>query len=130
MRFHQALVRRLWEANAVDLLRLSAGDADIGYLYNFKARGKVYAFQSGFAYAPDARLKPGLVTHACAMEHYARDGWREYDFLAGDARYKRSFASRSRTLLWTTTYRDKRWMRAVVRAWRLKARLAPAEAPA
>jgi hypothetical protein len=112
--FHRRLVPRLWAVDAVDLLSMRAGDSDIGYLYNFKRHGKLHFFQSGFAYETDARLKPGLLTHCLAIEHYRNQGFAEYDFLAGDAQYKRSLAKQERVLHWTVLYRDRAWMRLLV----------------
>ena len=66
----------------------------MGYLYNFRFRDRIYAYQSGFAYEEDPRLKPGLICHALAIERAAADSTvRIYDFLAGDSRFKRSFAN-------------------------------------
>jgi CelD/BcsL family acetyltransferase involved in cellulose biosynthesis len=101
MRFHRALIRRSSHAQSVDLIRVSAGDRVIGYLYNFVHDGWVAAYQSGFDFGPDAdRLRPGLVCHLMAIEHYRRVGMRLYDFLGGEARYKRSFANCETELLW------------------------------
>jgi CelD/BcsL family acetyltransferase involved in cellulose biosynthesis len=121
--FHEMLIRRLWPRGCIDLIRVRAGDAEVGYLYNFRARGKVYAFQSGLAFVEDARLKPGLLAHALAIEHYARAGLEEYDFLAGEARYKRSFGKSQRTLHWNIVYRDKPAMRLGVALWKLRSRM-------
>jgi CelD/BcsL family acetyltransferase involved in cellulose biosynthesis len=51
------------------------------------------------------------VTHELAIDHYRRAGEREYDFLAGDARYKRTLAKSFRTLHWTVVYRNAAWIR-------------------
>lgn len=117
-RFHRQLISRLWPAGQVDVLRLRAGEHDVGYLYNFKEGAKVYSFQSGFAYEKDWRIKPGLLMHTLAIEHYALAGFREYDFLSGDARYKRSLAKASRMLRWTLVYRDRAWIRLLVWLWK------------
>jgi CelD/BcsL family acetyltransferase involved in cellulose biosynthesis len=89
-RFHSALIERHFAAGLVELVQVTAGGAPIGYLYNFLWRGGVDAYQSGFAYAEDARLKPGLVSHALCIERHLAAGAVRYDFLAGDARYKLS----------------------------------------
>jgi CelD/BcsL family acetyltransferase involved in cellulose biosynthesis len=100
-RFHKALIRRPSRSQSVDLIRLSAGERVIGYLYNFVHYDWVAAYQSGFDFGPDAdRLRPGLVCHLMAIEHYRRAGMRLYDFLGGEARYKRSFANAETELLW------------------------------
>jgi hypothetical protein len=121
--FHRRLIALLIPHKAIDLVRVAAGDADIGYLYNFTLRGKAYSFQSGFIYEQDPKLKPGLLSHRLIAEQYRRDGLREYDFLAGDSRYKRSLAKNERTLHWTTVYRDRPWIRALVWAWKIRQRV-------
>ena len=118
--FHRRLLACLWPLHGIDLLCVRAGNEALGYLYNFLDRGKVCFFQSGFAYPADARLKPGLLTHFLAIEHYAGLGFQEYDFLAGDARYKRSLAKRHRDLIWTVVYRDRLAMRLLLWTRRFK----------
>jgi len=54
-------------------------------------------------------LRPGLVCHLLAIEHYRRAGMRRYDFLGGDARYKRSFANGEIALLWLDIRRRLPW---------------------
>lgn len=100
LEFHRKLIRTAYAKGSVHLLRVTAGDQTIGVLYNFVRNGKVSFFQSGFNYACNRRLKPGLVTHACAIQHYLDHGFRQYDFLVGDARYKESLAKNSASLAW------------------------------
>ena len=53
-------------------------------------RRQVYAYQSGFLFEADAKLKPGLVSHVLCIEDHLQNGMALYDFMAGDARYKSS----------------------------------------
>jgi CelD/BcsL family acetyltransferase involved in cellulose biosynthesis len=100
-RFHHALLRRAADGQSVDLIRVRAGERVAGYLYNFVHDGWVAAYQSGFDFGPDAdRLRPGLVCHLLAIRHYAGAGMRRYDFLGGEARYKRSLANGEIPLVW------------------------------
>jgi CelD/BcsL family acetyltransferase involved in cellulose biosynthesis len=95
--FHRALIASAH--GAVQMLKISAGANVVGYLYNFRHNGKIYAYQSGFA-DEDSDLRPGYVCHALAMERSAREGMVEYDFLAGDNRLKRSFAKAEYAMGW------------------------------
>jgi CelD/BcsL family acetyltransferase involved in cellulose biosynthesis len=88
------------DSGAVDLLRVSAGDTHIGYLYNFVRNGTVSSYQSGFDDI-DTRLRPGYVSHAMAIAHYAAAGMAEYDFLAGGNALKHSYGSETYDLYWT-----------------------------
>jgi hypothetical protein len=100
-RFHRTLLGRAGTGQSVDLIRVCAGSRELGYLYNFTHRGWTVAYQSGFDFCPQAdRLKPGLVCHLQAIEHYRQAGMRLYDFLGGAARYKSSFANAEIELLW------------------------------
>lgn len=89
-RFHRTLVTEGTDRGCVELVRVTAGDHVIGYVYNFLHCGHVYNYQTGFAYDDDPRLKPGLVSHALCIERHLQRGARVYDFLAGDHRYKRN----------------------------------------
>lgn len=97
--FHRTLIARALPEGTVELLRISAGDRPIGYLYNFLWRGWVGYYTSGFVYEADNKLKPGLVCHWLAVEHYARTGALVYDFMAGESRYKASLAGAGPLLL-------------------------------
>ncbi len=101
VRFHRALVARALPRGEVELLRVSAGQTVIGWLYNLRSGGWVCNYQGGFDYAgagPHGR--PGLTCHELAIEAYRADGARVYDFLAGEDRYKRSLASAQAVLHW------------------------------
>jgi len=127
-RFHHALIDRALERDEADLLRITAGERRIGFLYNFRFSGRALAYQSGFDYASAGRHeKPGLTCHHQAIRHYAGKGLRTYDFLAGEARYKRSLADGGEPLHWVTVGRGgrtlafgRRAVRALVnhRLWR------------
>ncbi len=104
---HDRLVERATPAGAVELVRVTAGAAPIGILYNFLWRGHVCNYQSGFDYAADAALKPGLVSHAVAIRQYATRGFDVYDFLAGADRYKASLCTGVRDLVWLVARRKR-----------------------
>lgn len=97
--FHDQLVARRFEHGEIQLLRLRAGDATIGLLYNFVSNGVVHFYQSGFRYETDNRYKPGLLLHAEAIELNARAGHDVYDFLGGTARYKKELSTSARELV-------------------------------
>lgn len=122
--FHRRVIRALFSGGRVDLLRIGSVKRPIGYLYNFVVHGKVSIFQTGFDYEGEScRRSPGLLTHALAIEHYRQRGLREYDFLSGDAQYKRTLCNGVRELVWTTVYRDRPWIRMLLAARRLRDRM-------
>jgi hypothetical protein len=102
---HRHLIVSHFDEGKVQLLRFSASSEPLGYLYNFVHQGRVYNYQSGFRYESDNKLKVGLVTHALAIQHYVDNGYVIYDFMAGDRRYKRSFATGQSELVWLVLQR-------------------------
>ncbi len=105
--FHRRLIAERLPAGEIQLLRVRGGGATIGCLYNFVHEGRVLSYQSGFAFAADNRLKPGLVSHAAAIAHNRAAGHHVYDFLCGDAQYKRSLAHGRTDLAWVLVQRPR-----------------------
>ena len=103
--FHNDLVASRFVTGEIQLLRLSAGSRLIGCLYNFVKDGKVYAYQSGFNYDPDPRLKPGLVGHQLAIRHNLVHGMQIYDFMAGEGQHKQSLGTHSNEMTWLVLQR-------------------------
>lgn len=92
--FHHHLIKKGFGEGLVDLVKLSVSDNPIAYLYNLKLNGHVYFYLSGINYEnTDNKLRPGLVVHTMAMSHYAKLDFINYDFLAGEARYKESLSN-------------------------------------
>jgi CelD/BcsL family acetyltransferase involved in cellulose biosynthesis len=101
LRFHRTLLARALPRGEVDLLRMTAGGRTFGYLYNFRFRGRVLTYQSGFDYAAAGpHEKPGMTSHHMAIEACAAEGIDCYDFLAGADRYKTSLANGTVPLHW------------------------------
>jgi len=98
--FHAKLIESGFRDGAVELVRVSAGDRIIGYLYNFIYRNRVYFYQSGLRYEKSGHFRPGLVSHSLCIEDHLRRGSQFYDFMAGDHRYKMQLGARGSDLLW------------------------------
>ncbi len=120
--FHRLLIERSFAEGAIQLIEVRAGERAIGYLYNLRRDGHVYAYQSGFADA-DPHERPGIVTHALAIGHAFRSGMRLYDFMAGHNRLKASFATRCEPMLWQTVQQPRLAFRLEHLARRLKERI-------
>ena len=86
--FHQAL----FSQPQVEITELKLISGERAFLYNFLYRNTLYFYLSCVPKLADNKIKVGLVLHWMAMEHYAERGVTDYDFLAGDARYKRSMS--------------------------------------
>lgn len=100
--FQHRLIERGFAEGAVELARITCGDEPLGYVYNLMRNGRVLAYQTGIAFEDDAKLKAGLVCHALCIERHLADGADVYDFMAGDARYKRSMGRQGPDMVYCT----------------------------
>jgi len=98
--FHRELVPRLLAKRAVLLFRARSASGTLGCLYSFIEHGRVLFYQSGLAAVDDNKLKPGLVTHALCMQGCMERGLTEYNFLAGNSRYKQELSTVEQELVW------------------------------
>jgi len=97
--FHDAVMPELFRRGALEVSELIAGGEPVAALYNLVWNDKVYFYQSGRRADLPRKLRPGIVAHALAIRAAIEAGRREYDFLAGDARYKMDLALATRPLL-------------------------------
>lgn len=104
MDFHRKLIAQRLPHGEVQLLRVRAGDKDVGLLYSFIRGGRVYVYQSGFDYTLLAKHgRPGLITHTLAIQFNAGLGHEMYDLMAGgESQYKSTLSTVSETLTWLT----------------------------
>lgn len=135
--FHRSLIGvasdRPCDGLEVCLCRLRFGEHLIGMLYLLVFRDRVYFYQSGFRYDDDNRLKPGLVTHALTIQHFADQGYAEYDLLGGEpepVQYKRSLSTGVRTLEWIRLAAPSVKMRLITTIRALGRRMVKKDAPA
>lgn len=99
-KFHERLINNQFDKGEIQLMKIHTGDKTIGCLYNFIWHGRIYFYQCGFNYEFGKKVQPGLVSHFMAVQYNAVKGNDIYDFLAGDARYKRSLATDSNKMVW------------------------------
>jgi CelD/BcsL family acetyltransferase involved in cellulose biosynthesis len=103
--FHRKLISDLFATGEIVLMRLRAGEKVIAVLYCFAYKRRIYFYQSGIFYGEDKRLRPGFLALALAIEHLQGCAdIDEFDFLAGDAQYKKSLGTGQRELHWTTVW--------------------------
>ena len=95
IQFHHQLIEMNFHCGSIELLKLEVAGDVVGYLYNFVFRNKVLFYLSGLDCVVENKLKPGLVLHSLSIQTHLDNGDEEYDFLGGDARYKRSLALKS-----------------------------------
>mgnify|MGYP001574940841 CR=1 FL=1 len=99
-KFHNDLIASAFAGGHIEMANISAGGELIGYLYNFKWRGNVYAYQSGFNYDDNYEYKPGYVSHYLAILYALESGQSCYDFMAGYGQHKSSLSTETRHLHW------------------------------
>lgn len=97
--FHQAVQADLLQTGNLELLWLCARGEPVAAVYNIVWNGKVYFYQSGRKMDLPESVRAGVVLHAHAIRRAIELGRREYDFLAGAARYKSQLALASRPLV-------------------------------
>ncbi len=105
--FHKKLIRELVPKGMVELLHIKCADKTIGILYNFIYKGRVLFYQCGYVYEDDPYCKPGYISLIQAIEYYARNNQAVFDFLAGDAQYKKVLATNSIQMFWITLQKNK-----------------------
>lgn len=99
---HRTVITKQFGSGEIQLLRVSAGDRDLGYLYSFIRGKRLYVYQSGFDYTIlEKHGRPGLVTHTLAVQHNAALGFDVYDLMAGDSQYKTTISTSQETLTWS-----------------------------
>lgn len=92
--FHQSMLTNA-PHKFIELSVLSVNDEPIGYLYNYCFEERVYFYLSALTTHLPSKIKVGMLIQALAVEHYFAKGMSSYDFLAGDAQYKRSLTNES-----------------------------------
>jgi CelD/BcsL family acetyltransferase involved in cellulose biosynthesis len=105
--FHRRLIESRFPFGEIQLLQFKAGDQTIGFLYNFALDGHVAVYQTGFKYDQTAKVQPGLVCHALAIEMNRELGAHTYDFLAGDSLYKRCLGQAMQPVQWGVLQRNR-----------------------
>lgn len=90
--FLERVIRCQSKTTSVDMLRITCGDAILGYLMNFTRGGTIYNYQSGFD-VQHLDKRPGYTAHLLALRYYAQKRMQRYDFLAGENQLKKSLST-------------------------------------
>jgi CelD/BcsL family acetyltransferase involved in cellulose biosynthesis len=99
LKFHDAMMHRLLERGALDLLWLTVREEPVAALYGMTWGDKVYAYQTGRRLDAPANVRPGGVILAYAVRRAIEAGRREFDLLADEAPYKLQLAAAVRPLV-------------------------------
>jgi CelD/BcsL family acetyltransferase involved in cellulose biosynthesis len=108
-RFHWDMVTKQYDAGGINLVRVMAGEHEIGYLYLLLKGGVVSVYQTGFHYEASGQFKPGLVSHYLAILYYQNAGYKAYDLLAGKSQYKNSLSTDQGEMVWLVFSPNQLW---------------------
>jgi CelD/BcsL family acetyltransferase involved in cellulose biosynthesis len=96
--FHRKLIARMHERDALLFLFLRANGRLVAARYDFVYAGKAWCYQSGWLREFE-KVSLGELALGKVLELAISRGCREYDFLGGEAHYKRRWSTGHRTLL-------------------------------
>ena len=117
LRFHERLVLESNDGEGPQLIRLSAGEEVIGYVYSLVWRGTVYFYQAGIDYQRFGTYgSPGLLLLVHAIEQSLGDGHDRFELMAGDAAYKHTLAMAQNKMVWLSLDRPG-WASRLRRVW-------------
>ena len=91
--FHQRLINDDPEQNVTKILELKLDNKILGFIYLLVQEDKWLFYLSALNYHPDKRVKVGLLFHSIVIQKAIDEGINNYDFLAGEARYKQSMSN-------------------------------------
>ena len=96
--FHRLLAPKLLAKGQVSVMLLQLDGKDAAIRYDFVYGRRLWVFQGGWD--PDlGALAPGKILTAYSIQWCIENGLDEYDFLAGDASYKRAWSTDTRHLV-------------------------------
>lgn len=97
-RFYRDISRAALHHGWLAFHRLDWGEHPLALQYGFRYRNRFFLLQE--AYDPSFEiLRPGVTLRAWLLQHWIRQGLKEYDFLAGAAAYKMDWAAEQKTSL-------------------------------
>jgi CelD/BcsL family acetyltransferase involved in cellulose biosynthesis len=99
LQFHEQVMPKLLERKALDLCWLSVRGEPVAANYNIIWRNRVYYYQGGRSLDVPKGIRPAVVLHLLAIKQAIEEAREEYDFLGGDAPYKRKLAPSTRPLV-------------------------------
>lgn len=106
LQLHRKVIAAQLANGEIQLLRVRAGDRDMGYLYSFIRGKRLYVYQSGFDYSLlEKHGRPGLTTHVMAIQYNASLGYDVYDLMVGESQYKSTIATHREEMTWTVCHR-------------------------
>jgi CelD/BcsL family acetyltransferase involved in cellulose biosynthesis len=107
LRFHHELSCKLHQNGWLLFMLISANGEYIAARYDFVYANKIWCFQGGWNPAYDSQ-RVGTVLTGKIIEWGIQNGLQEYDFLGGEADYKKRWADGERLMMNFTTWNRKK----------------------
>lgn len=106
-----------------EVVKVQTSQLVLGYSLNLIVGDTVYFYCSGINHTiAKGQSKPGYTMHYLIMKHYAERGYKKYDFLGGEARYKRSLCSEE-VSFWCAEYYISSIKAVIAKLYRLASRI-------
>jgi len=108
-RFHQRIAELFFDKGWLSIPYLANGENIFAVYYNFQYLNKIYAYQSGID--PEwETFSPGTTALALTIQAAISQGFKEFDFLRGEAQYKYKWTEKERknlrVLVWNRNSRS------------------------
>lgn len=91
--FHKQLLNEETKYNITKIFKLSSEDTCFGYIYILTENNTWLFYLSAINFHDDNRIKIGLLFHSMIIELAIQENIDTYDFLAGEAQYKKSLSN-------------------------------------
>ena len=96
----------MFDCGGAKLFRVSAGDETLSYLLIYIHNGICSFYCIGTNYNLPSNFRAGLVSHVLVIQHLIDQGLMIYDFLEGEARYKKTLANQQTEQLRCVLYKE------------------------
>ena len=108
-RFHKKIAELFFEKGWLSIPYLANEDDIFAIYYNFQYLSKIYAYQSGIDPNWES-FSPGTTALALTIQEIISQGFKEFDFLRGEAQYKYKWTEKERknlqVLVWNRNFRS------------------------
>lgn len=103
--FHRALSEEWVPQGRAVVFALRHQGTVVAASYCFVVGDSVQYYQGGFQDLDDRKVRPGYAAHMLLAAEARRRGFRRYEYLAGDNRYKFELSTTERSLVWARLIR-------------------------
>lgn len=103
--FHRQLIARWVPEGRAVVFAVRSVDDTVAALYGFVVGDTLQYYQGGFHRFDHNKVRTGYAAHLLLANAARERGLNDYEFLAGDQRYKTELSTTGRALIWATLVR-------------------------